>query len=540
MTDPGHLLAGFIKQLHDSSQSCLFCDIRQGMKKFPYYLLLVALYPGVSLFALNIGEANLIDLFRPLVISLFLAGILFLFTWLIFRNITRAAVVSSVIYLVFGSYGALYTVARTWQIGPVAIGRHRVLILAILALLALIIWAIRRAGKEPLGSVNQVCNVFAIVLFAFPVITIISQRASLRLPAQTKVAEVSAVKQTPANPDVYYIILDSYARADYLEKEIHYDNSQFLEQLHQRGFYTVDCGQSNYSYTRLSLATSLNMDYIENLGQIYTSTNTDKTSIDPLILDNRVAREFRAHGYQTVAMETGFPFTEITGSDFYYPMDSSVLNKPYITAFEEMMINNTVVSLALESTDIRSMLGLNFTHYERWLRQHMLIEKIQEIPEIPGPTFTFVHMLTAHRPYVFTADGSIQTNRKFYSVDGQPANEEYFVNGYRNGLDFTNDYILDVVDTLMVESETPPIIILQGDHGLRSPARDSILNAIYIPEGSEQLYATMTPVNTFRVILNHLFAANLPLLEDHSYSAVANETPFVFENVEDPYSCQNP
>ena len=47
----------------------------------------------------------------------------------------------------------------------------------------------------------------------------------------------------------------------------------------------------------------------------------------------------------------------------------------------------------------------------------------------------------------------------------------------------------------------------------------AILNAYYLPgvDAEELLYPKISPVNTFRVILNAYFQENLPLLEDRSY-----------------------
>jgi hypothetical protein len=45
-----------------------------------------------------------------------------------------------------------------------------------------------------------------------------------------------------------------------------------------------------------------------------------------------------------------------------------------------------------------------------------------------------------------------------------------------------------------------------------------ILNAYYFPGiGKEKLYTTITPVNSFRLLLNLYFDAQLPLLPDDSY-----------------------
>ena len=74
------------------------------------------------------------------------------------------------------------------------------------------------------------------------------------------------------------------------------------------------------------------------------------------------------------------------------------------------------------------------------------------------------------------------------------------------------------------KSETPPIIILQSDHGQRphhpgivigGDEWHKILNAMYLP-GMDYagLSDSISPVNTFRLIFNHYFDADYPLLED--------------------------
>ncbi len=44
------------------------------------------------------------------------------------------------------------------------------------------------------------------------------------------------------------------------------------------------------------------------------------------------------------------------------------------------------------------------------------------------------------------------------------------------------------------------------------------LNAYYFPDGgSPQVYDSVSPVNTFRIIFNRYFGADLPLLPDRHY-----------------------
>jgi hypothetical protein len=82
-----------------------------------------------------------------------------------------------------------------------------------------------------------------------------------------------------------------------------------------------------------------------------------------------------------------------------------------------------------------------------------------------------------------------------------------------------------VIDTLIESADVPPVIIVQGDHGplpdlTENPAeRLPILNAYYLPDVpmADVLYPSISPVNSFRVVLSSYFEQNLPLLEDRSY-----------------------
>jgi hypothetical protein len=94
--------------------------------------------------------------------------------------------------------------------------------------------------------------------------------------------------------------------------------------------------------------------------------------------------------------------------------------------------------------------------------------------------------------------------------------------GYRGQVEYVNSRIIDSIDNILNHSDIPPIIVIQGDHGgvetVNDYRRTNILNAYYLPGGgTDALYPTITPVNTFRLIFDQYFDSNNGLLPDVSY-----------------------
>jgi hypothetical protein len=139
---------------------------------------------------------------------------------------------------------------------------------------------------------------------------------------------------------------------------------------------------------------------------------------------------------------------------------------------------------------------------------------MQEVPKLRTPKFVLVHLLVPHSPFIFTPDGGFR-----FPEDTSP-------NGYRDNAEFIDRSILVSIEGILKGSPQPPVILLMGDHGPppgRVATREdrlTILNAYYVSEEMKRnLYDSITPVNSFRLVLNEYFGTNYPLLDDRSYSA---------------------
>jgi hypothetical protein len=140
---------------------------------------------------------------------------------------------------------------------------------------------------------------------------------------------------------------------------------------------------------------------------------------------------------------------------------------------------------------------------------------------------------------VFDANGN-PTNPADYWNEQRIYPQDLFEKGYVDQLQFLNKNILQAIDTIVANSETPPIIIIQGDHGpwlQEGNKHFLILNAIYFPGHKDKLYPTISPVNTFRLVFDNYFGGKYDILDDVSYYS---PVPKLYKFSQVPYPCESP
>lgn len=149
------------------------------------------------------------------------------------------------------------------------------------------------------------------------------------------------------------------------------------------------------------------------------------------------------------------------------------------------------------------------------------------LTEIQGPKFVFAHILAPHDPFVFDEEGNSAYRRTPFSMNNDPEFtagygwDEYSM-AYVAELKYLHREVLNLVKTIINESDTPPVIILQGDHGIpRSgnySAQFEIYNAYYFA-GNEYVKVadTISPVNSFRLVFNTIFGTDYPMLKNESF-----------------------
>lgn len=334
-------------------------------------------------------------------------------------------------------------------------------------------------------------------------------------------------------PDVYFIVLDSYMRADAMAQDLGFDNSSFVEELRSLGFYVAECSRPNYPYTLGSLASALNMDYLPSLRAKYREIPS--TAFWSIVKHSEVRRRLENMGYKTIAFRTSYAWSEWEDADVFLGLDRPVLEWQAVTPFESLYLNTTAFRVLADWLyksqvspyfEIGEAPGLSGDFSYHVSLQRFILDRLPEVPRIDGPKLVFVHILIPHPPYVFAPDGSILTDPGFYGGElADAVNDEYRRQGYIYGVEYINSRMIPILERIIHRSSVPPIVVLQGDHGFRDDNRFTILNAYYLPGGHDGLYSTITPVNSFRVIFNQYFGGRYPLMPDTSYNDQGEMVP---------------
>ena len=509
----------------------------------PLHTALLAAFPVLFLFAENIADQLVLDpLWTPLAVSIGGAAVALLVATAVTRDPVRGGLLASLLVALFFSFGHVWIASA--ELLP-----SRWLLVAAYGIVAVAAAAVIWRGGRWTGPLSQFANVALIVLVglnAFRIVSFVaaSQEAMVGAPTASAAASVDAARD---RPDVYFLVFDRYAGSETLERIYGFDNGPFLRALEERGFTVADDSWSSYFRTAPSLLSTLTMEYLD--GEVYRQEDEDPPTMAPIHrrLQGRLAvpATFKALGYEYIHIGSWWnPTSRNVDADASINYESN-------SEFGSALVTTTALSLLHppEQTDEEP----ETLDRPELVRRHTLFEldRIEDAVHRAGPTFVFAHLMLPHPPYVFREDGSMTTADERRTV---PPKELY-----RDQLRWTNQRILDFVDeALDVPAGEEPVIILQADEGPYPPRfsrhprafdwledatpeeilqKHGILNAMHLPgidaEGAG-VHDRMSPVNTFRIVFNEYFGADLPPLPDRVYLTPDYRRMYDFTEYERP------
>jgi hypothetical protein len=501
--------------------------------KTPWYFVTFAAYPVLALLSFNILEVRYTAGVRLLVICVAVCVAFYLVLRLIYRNRHRAAFATTGLTVLFFTYGHIYDlIYEKWEFPSLTSWMLAAwLILSVLIL----VWAgLRKAMfKKVVIWLNIISLGLVLVTLVQVIWWSIPQQVSNDPIVDRAPLQALNIPAGQPLPDIYYIIPDSYGRSDLLFEAFNYDNSEFISSLEAMGFYVANCSQSNYNRSDVSMASSLNMEYLQNLDNEFQPGKNSRITLWASIGRSAVRYELENAGYTTVAFSTGFAWSEITDADVYLA-PSPVWS--VMTGFETLLIRTTP---ARHLEDL-GWINLDLIDGQRYReRTQLILDSMDELAHMPGPKFVFIHIIVPHPLFVFGADGSLTDPAEFLDEKHRYSADSYTL-GYLNQTEYISRQLEIALATILRESPTPPVIILQGDHApwmQTGSNRFKILNAYHMPGHIELLYPTVSPVNTFRLVLDSYLGTDYPLLKDTSYYS---PVPNIYEFQENQNPCLNP
>ena len=495
---------------------------------YPIHSILFAAYPVLFLFSQNLREQVTIEpLLGPLAVAIAAGAALTGVLWLALRNPHAAGLLASAVIGLFFSYG------HAWNLVGEALEDPRYLLVLWFSLFVAAIAVAVRLGKRA-AAATPALNLIAGALVVFNALPVVGYQvrevwAGDRPAAAGQPSRGSAPVQTGGR-DVYYLIFDRYASQQTLREAFNFDNRPFLDELRERGFYVADHSTANYLKTSLSLASSLNLEYLDiaALEERAASPDDVQPIYEMLRGSFEVERFLHRRGYRYIHVGNLWPPTQRNAAaDETYVYSGlpeftvELLGTTLYRALGDLVPSDQPTSD--EPPFFRTQ--YNYTAYQ--------LDRLRRATQLRGPKFVFAHVMLPHWPYVFDPEG------RYVSRPRQQERGE--VTGYVAQVEYSNAYLLDLIDTLLsVPEDERPIILLQSDEGpppltytadergfqwleatqAELDMKFQILNAYYLPGIDPEaagLHPTITPVNSFRLVFNAYFGTDYEPLPNRNW-----------------------
>jgi hypothetical protein len=483
---------------------------------------LIAAAPPLALYAQNPSSVMWWETPVALAGMLLLCGVTYFIARRLYTSQRAAALAASWTMVLLFGYGLVFQMQgplTEWGL-PFSVSPSTVLPLWGAVLVFGLWWLGRR--RVDLNLISTAATVFGAFAAVGPLVMIGVQtggdlQSLLAKPVKLGAEDPVVLKRPAAPPDVYYLVVSGYANDATLRREFHCDNSGFLKGLERRGFVVAEDCRANYPCPELAMASALNLRYLgDAVGP--------KSQYETMLSEHRLGKLLIEQGYRYYHL--GGPVDGLRTS----PLSNDNLRFSRMpTSFTDRLVSLTPLAPWLGEKDRRIQMLDKF-------------ERLDLLAQRNGPKLVVAYFTALQPPWTFNYDGGPLTSAML--VD---RNER---DNYVNQLGYVNARLERTIDAILAWTKGNAVIVVQGDEGPRiyderTAAEDEgaelrrrtgVLNAVYLPDGKAKgkLTASLSGVNTFRLVLNECFGARLPLLPDRTFywrGSDANGNPLFRHNI---------
>lgn len=443
-----------------------------------------------------------------------ISAILAFLFWLFYRDLIKAGLASCCIMAFHFFFGSMHDNLKKY-FPESFVAKYSFILPAALALFLLVLILLKKR-KKPFVKLSFYLTTLLIILIAVDTVMLLTKFIGNSKQEQLAIPDgMTSCKDCP-KPDIYFIIADEYVGNATLKDKFSFDNSAFINDLATRGFHTIPYSSSNYNFTPYSVASTLNMDYLDVRAQ-KKADQSDLALCYSTIRNNRFLRFLQSEGYlfrnYSIFDFPGQPArTEVT----FLPVKTKLITgQTFLSRFNRDIRYHLVTNLETKSEIERMTYG--FLHNN----ENIYTLTQQEASIISAaPKLVLTHLHLPHYPYYFDNNGRERPFEKL--TEGNQTDKAAYV----EYLQYGNKKYLELIDHILKASRKPPIIILMGDHGFRHFTEEVDLKywylnqvSLYLPGKNYQSFGdSLTNVNLLRVLLNTTYNQRLPLLkETHTF-----------------------
>ncbi len=427
---------------------------------------------------------------------------------MLFRSFIKANLAAFFIMAFHFFFGSIHDSLR--KIFPGSFITKYSFILPAVAVLFIILLIVLKKRKSPLFKLTYYLNILLAVLLLTDSFLLTGKIINRKKASYTIPEGLVNCNNCP-KPDIYFILADEYAGNKELKDLFQFDDSVFLDQLGKLNFHTIPESQSNYNYTPFSVASMLNMNYLDLKGK--ERAKPDLTYSYEAIQDNKLLQFLRSHGYKFYNYSVfDFEGQPARTRETFLPVKTRLITaQTFLSRFDKEIRFNLV-------SRWKSKKNLKIVTYANKLNNENIYSLTWKLAEqkTPFPKFVYAHLMMPHYPYYFDRNGKEQAFETL--LEGNQSNKEAYI----EYLQYSNKKLIELVEHILRSSASPPIIVLAGDHGFRHfkeqvESKYYFLNlvSVHLPLKNYSSFSdSLTGVNLFRAILNDQFDQRLSFLKD--------------------------
>lgn len=475
-------------------------------------VILVCFYPCIYMYVANIGETHFIKIITPFIVFLFFAMVVLFAAYKMCKNMYKTGVITSVFMLFFMNFNVLLDIfcMVLKSLAP----KYIMIIIAVIWIVIMVVLSVMKFDYE---SINLVFTIVFAGLIVFNIISAVPKLISVKSASDFDEVEVKQyAQQVDDKSNVYYIFLDEYGGKENLKYYYDYDNSDFLNNLEQKGF---SVSNTTYNYdgilTKEILPNILNLDFVTEAGGI--QSNNIK------YLDNPVLYRFMKDAGYKINIINHQHIIHDNGENILFTSSDESIYAGTDKDIDGYLMDNSIlreVILSINKMSNKSKSGSNkkFRGYSEDLKNAFESLKTCYQRAQDGATFTFCYIQAPHHPFVFDENGeAINDDSKAYEW----GDKSY----YLNQLKYVNKQIEEATENI-IENDPGATIVIQSDHGARYPMfkmskykkseydakletekMQNPLNCVYMG-GKQSEIEGLSSVNTWRKVLNDLYGTN--------------------------------